>query len=85
MATRSNPSRRPVARLDVRVHPESRFFVQRIAYDAPRRSVFDAWLYAPVVRALRRTSQRARAIQSGSASLYLVYILAALLVMLVLA
>jgi hydrogenase-4 component B len=76
---------RPVARLDVRVHPESRFFVQRIAYDAPRRSVFDAWLYAPVVRALRRTSQRARAIQSGSASLYLVYILAALLVMLVLA
>lgn len=76
---------RPVTRLDVQVHPDSRFFVRRMAYDSPTRSVFDAWLYAPVVRWLRRTTRRARAIQSGSASLYLVYILAALLVMLVLA
>lgn len=76
---------RPVPRLDVQVHPESRFFVHRITYDNPTRSVLDAWLYAPVVRWLRRTTRRARAIQSGSASLYLVYILAALLVMLVLA
>jgi hydrogenase-4 component B len=76
---------RPVPRLDVELHPESRFFVQRMAYDSPLRSVFDVWLYAPVVRSLRRASRRARAIQSGSTSLYLVYILAALLVMLVLA
>ena len=38
---------RPRKRLDVDVHPESRFFVRSIAYQSPTRSIFDDWLYAP--------------------------------------
>jgi hydrogenase-4 component B len=76
---------RPVKQLDIEFHPESRFFVQRIEYETPTRSVFDEWLYRPVVAAVRLGALRVRAIQSGSANLYLIYILAALLLMLVLA
>ncbi len=76
---------RPEKSLDLDVHPESRFFVRRIVYGSPTRSIFDDWLYVPVMSALRRTSATARAIQSGSANLYLAYILAALVVLLVIA
>jgi hydrogenase-4 component B len=75
---------RPGKRLDLDVHPESRFFVRSLVYETATRSIFDDWLYAPLMAGLRRTTARARAIQSGSANLYLAYILAALLVMLVL-
>ncbi len=76
---------RPVKQLDIEVHPESRLFVERIAYENPTRSIFDDWLYRPVLDAIHRGARRMRAIQSGSANLYLMYILAALLVLLVLA
>jgi hydrogenase-4 component B len=76
---------RPVKQLDIEFHPESRFFVQRIEYENPTRSVFEEWLYRPVLATLRLGALRVRAIQSGSANLYLIYILAALLLMLVLA
>ena len=75
---------RPRKRLDLDLHPESRFFVRSIAYESPTRSIFDDWLYAPLMAALRRTTGTARALQSGSANLYLAYILAALVAMLVL-
>jgi hydrogenase-4 component B len=75
---------RPRKRLDIDLHPESRFFVRSIAYESPTRSIFDDWLYAPLMAVLRRTTVRAHALQSGSANLYLAYILAALVVMLVL-
>ena len=76
---------RPVKRLDIDFHPESRFFVSRIEYENPTRSIFDEWLYRPAVEVLRVASRHAQAIQSGSTNLYLVYILAALLVLLVFA
>jgi hydrogenase-4 component B len=76
---------RPEKQLDIEFHPESRFFVQRIEYENPTRSVFEDWLYRPMVAAVRVGARRVRAIQSGSANLYLIYILAALLLMLVLA
>jgi hydrogenase-4 component B len=76
---------RPVKRLDIEFHPESRFFVQRIEWTNPTRSIFEDWLYRPVLDGLHRAARSARAIQSGSANLYLAYILAALLVLLVLA
>ena len=75
---------RPRRRLDVDLHPESRFFVRSIAYESPTRSIFDDWLYTPLMAALGRATATARAIQSGSANLYLAYILAALVAMLVL-
>jgi hypothetical protein len=76
---------RPVKRLDIEAHPESRFFVRRIAYANPTRFLVDEWVYRPVNRALRAVTRRAAAIQSGSASLYLGYVLAVLLLLLVLA
>ncbi len=72
-------------RLEVEVHPDSRFFVRRIAYGNPTRALAEEWLYAPVLRVLRLGAARVRAIQSGSANLYLIYVLAALIVLLVLA
>jgi len=76
---------RPVRRVEIDAHPESRLFVRRIEYANPTRSLFDDWLYRPALTAVRAVSRRALAIQSGSANLYLAYILAALLVLLVLA
>jgi len=75
---------RPVKQLDIEFHPESRFFVEKIEYENPTRSIFDDWLYRPVLTTLRVAARRAQAIQSGSANLYLMYILAALLALLVL-
>lgn len=76
---------RPVKQLEIQTHPASRLFVERIEYANPTRSLFDDWLYRPVVDAVHRGAAVARAIQSGSANLYLAYILLALLLLLVLA
>jgi hydrogenase-4 component B len=75
---------RPVKRLDVDVHPESRFFVRRMEYANPARAIFEEWLYRPVLGGLRAVIVRVHDLQSGSAAAYLGYILAALLVLLVL-
>jgi hydrogenase-4 component B len=76
---------RPEKRLEIEVHPDSRFFVRRITYGNPTRALAEEWLYAPVLRVLRLGAARVRAIQSGSANLYLIYVLATLIVLLVLA
>jgi hydrogenase-4 component B len=76
---------RPTKRLDIEFHPESRFFVERIEYENPTRSIFEDWLYRPALRLLHTGARAAGALQSGSANQYLAYILAALLLMLVLA
>jgi len=76
---------RPTKHLDIEFHPESRFFVKRIEYENPARSIFDDWLYRPALDLLHAGARAAGALQSGSANLYLAYILAALLLMLVLA
>lgn len=75
---------RPVRRVDVDMHPESRFFVRSMRYDNPTRSIFEDWIYRPVLAGLRVGTRRVQTIQSGNANAYLVYILAALLIMLVL-
>jgi NADH:ubiquinone oxidoreductase subunit 5 (subunit L)/multisubunit Na+/H+ antiporter MnhA subunit len=76
---------RPVQAIDIDAHPESRFFVRTIRYRNETRSVIDDWLYAPLARAMRIATGGVRRLQSGSANLYLAYILAALLILLVLA
>ncbi|HXG02005.1 MAG TPA: proton-conducting transporter membrane subunit [Candidatus Binatia bacterium] len=75
---------RPVRQLDIEVHPESRLFVRRIAYENPIRPLFEEWLYRPALGVLHRSARRLQAIQSGSANAYLLYILGALLALLVL-
>jgi hydrogenase-4 component B len=76
---------RPQTRLEVEVHPESRFFVRRMAYGHSTRALAEEWLYVPVLGVLRLGAARVRAIQSGSTNLYLIYVLATLIVLLVLA
>jgi hydrogenase-4 component B len=76
---------RPTRRLDIEFHPESRFFVERIEYENPTRSIFEDWLYRPALRLLHAGARAAGALQSGSSNQYLAYILAALLLMLVFA
>jgi formate hydrogenlyase subunit 3/multisubunit Na+/H+ antiporter MnhD subunit len=76
---------RPAHRLDVDAHPQSRFFVRRMQYQNPTRFIVDDWLYRPAARALRAAAHRAAIVQSGSPNLYLAYVLAALLLLLVLA
>jgi hydrogenase-4 component B len=75
---------RPEKQLEIAVHPGSRLFVEKLAYENPTRSVFEEWLYRPALAVLHEATGRVRAIQSGSANLYLAYILVALLLMLVL-
>jgi hydrogenase-4 component B len=76
---------RPVRRLQIDAHPESRFFVSRIEYANPTRFIVDDWLYGPVERALRTAARWAVTIQSGSPNAYLAYVLAVLLLLLALA
>jgi formate hydrogenlyase subunit 3/multisubunit Na+/H+ antiporter MnhD subunit len=76
---------RPERRVEIEAHAESRFFVRRMVYRNPTRALVEEWLYAPLLGAVRAGTDRVRAIQSGSANLYLIYVLAALLVLLVLA
>jgi hydrogenase-4 component B len=75
---------RPVKRLELDVHPESRFFVHRIAYANPARSIFEEWLYQPVLSALGAIIPRVQRLQSGSTTAYLTYIFVVLLVLLAL-
>jgi hydrogenase-4 component B len=76
---------RPVQQIDIAAHPASRLFVQRIEYANPTRSLFDDWLYRPLLAGVNRGARVVRVVQSGSANLYLAYILLALLALLVLA
>ena len=76
---------RPQKRLDIEFHADSRFFVERIEYASPTRSLVEEWLYRPALDALSGLAAGARRLQSGSANAYLAYILAALLLLLVLA
>jgi hydrogenase-4 component B len=76
---------RPVTRLEIDAHPDSRFFVRRMAYANPTRFIIDEWVYGPLARGLRAAARNAATIQSGSANAYLAYVLAVLLVLLALA
>ena len=73
---------RPVRQVEIEAHPESRFFVSRMAYANPTRFIVDEWIYRPLHRAMRATARGAGAIQSGSANAYLAYVLAVLLLLL---
>jgi hydrogenase-4 component B len=76
---------RPLPQLDIEFHPQSRFFVRTIRYENPARPLVEEWLYRPALAGARRLARQARRIQSGSASLYLAYIFAVLLGLLLLA
>jgi hydrogenase-4 component B len=76
---------RPTKELTIDVHPESRYFVQSIAYHSAITPWFEHMLYAPFLRLVSLAAQRVRRLQSGSLYLYLTYIALALVVLLVIA
>jgi hydrogenase-4 component B len=76
---------RPTEDLAIDFHPESRYFVQSIAYRSAVHPWFERILYAPVVGLLRRTAFRIRWLQGGSLHLYLLYMILALITLLLVA
>jgi hydrogenase-4 component B len=76
---------RPTEDLAIDFHPESRYFVQSIAYRSEVHPWFERLLYAPVVSFLRRTAFRVRWLQAGSLHLYLLYMIVALVALLLVA
>ena len=70
---------RPTQDLTVSTHPESRFFVRSITYRSEVRPWIETVAYDPIFRLVRRGSARVRRLQAGSAHLYLLYVVAALL------
>ena len=73
---------RPTEDLSIDFHPESRYFVQSIAYRSGVHPWFERLLYAPVVSFLRRTAFRVRWLQAGSLHLYLLYMILTLVLLL---
>jgi hydrogenase-4 component B len=73
---------RPTEDLSIDFHPDSKYFVQSIAYRTEVHPWFERVLYAPVVSFLRRTAFRVRWLQAGSLHLYLLYMILALVALL---
>jgi hydrogenase-4 component B len=76
---------RPVKQLGIEFHPGSRFFVRAITYRNETRSIFEELLYLPILRLAQQIPRLAHLVQSGNVQSYLLYILAALVVLLALA
>jgi hydrogenase-4 component B len=76
---------RPTEDLTLDVHPESRYFVQSRTYRSEIVPWFERYLYAPLVARIGAWAARTRAIQSGSAHVYLTYLVVALVALLALA
>ena len=74
---------RPTEDLSVDVHPDSKYFIRGITYESRVQPWFERLLYAPIVAGVGRVSEAVRSVQAGSVHLYLAYMCAALLVLLV--
>lgn len=74
---------RPAEDLTVTVHPESKYFIRSISYESRVRPIIDRLIYAPILNVVRRTAQAARSLQAGSVHLYLAYLCAALIILLI--
>lgn len=70
---------RPTKDLTVTTHPESRYHVRAITYTSEVHPWFETIIFDPVIRLVRLVSNRVRRLQAGSAHLYLLYVVVALL------
>jgi hydrogenase-4 component B len=73
---------RPTQDLSIDFHPESKYFVQSIAYRSEILPWFERVLYEPLLTMLRGVATWTRRLQGGSVHLYLMYMAVALLVLL---
>ena len=76
---------RPTRDLSIDFHPESKYFVRSIQYQSRIRAWFEDAVYRPLFGLARPLAGTGRLIQSGSLHLYIAYIVAALLALLLLA
>jgi hydrogenase-4 component B len=76
---------RPTEDLTIDVHPESRYFVQSRMYRSEIVPWFERYLYTPLVTRITAWAERTRALQSGSAHVYLAYLVVALVALLAIA
>jgi hydrogenase-4 component B len=76
---------RPAKTLEIEFHPESKYFVRSIQYQSRIRAWFEDAVYRPLLGLARPLAGTGRLIQSGSLHLYIAYIVAALLALLLLA
>src|SRR5262249_51154054 len=68
---------RPTEDLSIDFHPDSRYFVQSIAYRSGVHPWFERRLYTPVMLLMRWAAFRVRWLQAGSLHLYLLYMILA--------
>lgn len=73
---------RPSEDLSVEVHPDSKYFIRGITYESRVRPWIDRLVYTPFVAMVARTANAVRSVQAGSVHLYLAYLCAALLLLL---
>lgn len=72
---------RPREDVTVDSHPDSRYFIQSIAYESTVTQLIERRLYAPLLRLIVFSSRQVRRLQSGSLHAYLLYITVALAVL----
>ncbi|MGE5359622.1 MAG: proton-conducting transporter membrane subunit [Bacteroidales bacterium] len=73
---------RPSEDVNVDVHPESRYFIRGITYESEVRPWIERLVYAPSLALVRRVGQAVGGVQAGSVHLYLAYLCAALIALL---
>ena len=73
---------RPTKELTVEFHPDSKYFVQSIAYKSEIAPLFERLLYDPFLRLVQFAARQVRHLQAGSLHLYLVYITVILIILL---
>jgi hydrogenase-4 component B len=73
---------RPNEDVNVEVHPGSKYFIRAITYESDVKPVIEPLVYGPIVGAVRRLAAKVRGVQAGSVHLYLAYVCAALIALL---
>jgi len=73
---------RPSKELTIDFHPESKYFVQSIEYRSEITPWFEKYLYDPFLSLIRFSAVVVRRLQSGSLSVYLLYVAIVLLLLL---
>jgi hydrogenase-4 component B len=76
---------RPAEDVSSDLHPQSKYFIQSMQYSSEMHPWFETLVSRPASGVIRRLTAMARAVQGGSLHLYLLYLSAALLALLILA
>jgi len=76
---------RPREDVTVDTHPDSRYFIQAMAYESAVSQLIERRLYEPLLRLVKFGSRQIRRLQSGSLHAYLLYMTVALAVLVLVA